>query len=333
MDDRAELKHLTEVLTGPESSPGQWFAASVALHKLFLRISGLDEKEEAHRRDVQMPSGKALGPVWAAFCLKDAIRTRIFLRSILNALYEVRRRFPDEPIHVLYAGCGPFATLMLPLVPLLKENSAVFTLLDVWPENVRSVKTLIDAFQAGAFVREIAVADAVQYRIDPDRPVHVLVMELLQAGLTNEPQVAALANLAPQLRPGAIVVPERVSVHAGLLHPGKDMRRMTDPEGAVQDVFHLLEPGFTLTADPADWLAFTQGEERVVRLPADRDPAYNRLCLFTRLQVYGNERIETWESALTQPLPLLKLEEPPQAAGIALRYECGVAPGFRFRLL
>ncbi|MBL7806151.1 MAG: hypothetical protein JNL02_20580 [Saprospiraceae bacterium] len=333
MDDRAELRRLTEVLTGPESSPGQWFAASAALYELFLRISGFNEKEEAFRRDVQMPSGKALGPVWAAFCLKDAIRTRIFLRGILKALEAARHRFPGTPIHVLYAGCGPFATLMLPLVPLLKENSAVFTLLDVWPENVQSVKRLIDAFQAESFVREIAVADAVRYRIDPNGRAHVLVMELLQAGLSKEPQVAALANLAPQLLPGGIVLPERIRVNAGLLHPGKDMRRMTDPDWAGQDVFRLLEPGFTLTADPDDWQSFLRGEERIIHLPANRDPAYNRLCLFTALQVYENECVETWESALTQPLLLKNLEEPPQATGIALRYECGVAPGFRFRLL
>ncbi|MFN8304448.1 MAG: hypothetical protein U0U46_18310 [Saprospiraceae bacterium] len=333
VDNRAELKRLAEALTGNEGSPGHWFAAGNALYELFRGISGLDERDETLRSDLLLPEGKAISPVWAAHCIKDSIRTRVFLRGILAAIEEARRRFPGGRIHILYAGCGPFASLLLPLVPFLEKDSVEFTLLDALPKNIDLAGQMVAAFHAEPFVREMVVADAASYPIDPAAPVHIVVAEMMQAGLQSEPQVAAVANLAQGIKAGGILVPQRVAVQAGLMHPALNMRRMTDPDWQALEVFRLLEPGFALTADPADWLELRSGAEKIIPLPAGRDAAYSQLALFTTLKVFGKENLNVWDAALTQPLLLHKLAVGEQVEALALRYVCGGAPGFQFRLL
>lgn len=56
-------------------------------------------------------------------------------------------RFPGEIIHILYAGCGPFALLCLPLLPLLAGQAVHFTLLDVHARAVESVQAILAAWR------------------------------------------------------------------------------------------------------------------------------------------------------------------------------------------
>lgn len=330
-DYRQELRLWSERLIAPGGLPGEWFAAGNALYALFKQISGIDERDAAFREDVVLPSGKAIAPLWAALCLKDCVRTRAFLRGTLAAIEEAHHKFPGEKIHVLYAGCGPFATLMLPLVPFLAEGSVEFTLLDVAPKNIELVQKMVAAFGAAPFVREIVQADATSFQ--PVEPVHIVVVEMMQVGLRSEPQVAAVAHLASCLKPGGVMIPERIDVFAGLLHPGQNTRRMTDPDWVGGPVYHLLEPGFSLTAAPADWQMLMDGRTQEIPLPADRDPAYSQLCLFSTLNVYGEERLNVWDSGLTQPVLLHRLEAEERPKALHLWYRCGSDPGFEFRLL
>jgi hypothetical protein len=75
-------------------------------------------------------------------------------------LGQINGKGQAQPIHVLYAGCGPFALLALPLMTAFSKQEVVFTLIDIHPESLRCARHLIDSFGYGAHVRAYACADA-----------------------------------------------------------------------------------------------------------------------------------------------------------------------------
>ncbi len=327
-----DLQRLGGILTNPDAAPGNLFLASRELYQLFMFVSGIDPQGAGARDDLHLPQGKALAPAWAAHCVRDYQRTSAFLCGLLHAVRAARRRFPGHPIHVLYAGCGPFATLALPLIPLLDGQPVTFTLLEVSPVSVGYLKRTIAAFGLSPWIRRIVLGDATDYRADPACPVHIVVGEMLQAGLREEPQVAATRNLAPQLAAGGFLLPQSITVQLGLLHPGRDRDRMMGTEMNNDPVYQLLEPAFELSAATVMAMLGADYPELEVDIPTDRDPAFSQLALFTCLQIFGQAQLDVWASGLTQPLLLQQLSGQP-IRKIGLRYRQGSHPGFEWRVI
>src|SRR6478752_3491209 len=88
-------------------------AAVTSLDRLFRDITGLSENttDVRDRSAISLSAGSAISPLDAGRCLLDVPRTVAYLRGAYAAIQEARQRFPGEVIHVLYAGCGPFALL------------------------------------------------------------------------------------------------------------------------------------------------------------------------------------------------------------------------------
>ncbi len=329
--NRAALQHWTELLTGPSESPADWLHAGRQLYQLLIDVSGLDIEAGENRESTYLPAGKALAPSLAAYCVLDFVRTRVFLRGILKAIQTALKQFPDEQLQILYAGPGPFATLALPLFPLLDPQRVKFTFLEISERSIAYLTKALDAFAFHPWVGEILQDDATTYQAKAATPPHLIIIEMLQAGLRMEPQVAATQNLARQMAPGGILIPQRISVKAGLLHPKRNQERMTSMEGPSGAVFHLLGAVLELSQNGA--VPDPQGPEIILDAPAVPDPGFSQLALFTNIQVFGDERLNNWDSALTQHLPLTRIlsENPWKQAGF--KYLLGPEPHFAWRLI
>ena len=322
------LQQLTERLIGPSGTAGQWLQASHDLYRLLLDVSCLDTEAGANQQDMALDSGKALAPVWAAHCILDFMRTRVFLRGVLQAIDSIGKRFPDTELHVLYAGTGPFATLVLPLIPLLDPAKVRFTLLEISSESIDCLEKVVKAFGFEPWIREIICADATTYRTAA--PLHIVITEMMQAGLRREPQVAATLNLAPQIVPGGCLIPQQIRLQAGLLHPERDQERMTQEEASSGEIFQLMGTVFELsqnTALPPSGIF----PEIMLNFPANRDPAFSRLALFTEIQIFETTHLDTWQSGLTQPLILTSLPPEKAATQVGFQYKPGKEPGFEWR--
>lgn len=336
------LRAIADTLLDASAPPDQTLAASRALTDLFADLDGFDAKQAdtdyKNRLDTYTAHGKAISPVNAARCVWEHLRTSRFLQGTHAAIREARRRFPGQPVEMLYAGTGPYATLALPLLPLFFPEDLRLTLLDIHPHCLDSVARLLDGFGLNGFVREFVVADAARYRHPSDRPLHVVVSETMQKSLIKEPQAAITLNLAPQLAPGGLLVPERIEVRACLADPRREIPTMDAagnfPERARVDlgkVFELSLEAARAWAKPD--LADVAMPPARVAVPAPRPEDATRFMLLTHIATFGDIALGDYDCSLTCPVEIRELRDPAPGLEVELRYRMDASPGFEHRVL
>ncbi len=111
------LQYLVRMMLDPAASQDQLEQSLQALHDVLYTLAddGLGLWDQG---DTPLSTGIAIGPAAAISCLHDTWRTVKFLRGIYRAIRDLQARFAKTKIHVVDAGCGPLATLVLPLCAL-----------------------------------------------------------------------------------------------------------------------------------------------------------------------------------------------------------------------
>lgn len=331
------LARLTRTLLTADD-PGDLAAAATALHGLLAALSGCTEGscDADGTAAILLPSGEAIAPIDAARCALDVARTSKYLRGIHAAISECRTRFGHRrPIDVLYAGCGPFATLALPLMTQFAADEVRFTLLDINPRALACARGATTALGLAGHVRDVVEADATTYRHPADEPLHIVVVEAMQRALAKEPQVAITLNLAPQLVDGGMLIPEAISVDACLYDPAAEFGFQTaDGEPVQQPVRLVLARLMELTADAARRLATSSSPFPAVTAAVPPHGARNlSIMLRTEIRVFGAIEVGEYESGITCPLGLHELGVSNEADRLSFEYVMGSGPQFRCRRL
>ena len=274
-------------------------------------------------------SGLALAPDMAATCAGDTIRTVMFLRGTRTAIADKHSEVSDRPVRILYAGCGPYAILAVPLMLALSAEVASFTLVDIHPESVASAERIITALNLTDAVFDIKVMDATGYLADPDFPADIILTEVMQACLQTEPQVAVVRHLLSQF-PSALLIPQEVRIDLVFADPAVEYsagHRSAQPDsqdGRIYSgsVFVLnREAVFSWKNVSGSYLPGLSVE--VNHFPDDR---YQPM-LFTDIGVYQQYRIGAYESGLTFPRMLESAEKISPGAQLNFQYRLGDNPG------
>jgi hypothetical protein len=294
-----------------------------ALHALLLECTGLSAQDSIQLTELRLPSGKALAPFYAAACIQDPLRTKKFARGVFEAISAARKRFPGERLHLLYAGTGPFATLILPLCTVFSPAEIGFTLLEAHPESASHLHKVIDIFGLQDFVQSIEETDATTYQAS--QPFHILLIETMQAATATEPQLAITQHLVPQLAPGGILIPQAITIQSGLLNPGKEDAYLLGLT-MERDSYVGLSPVFQLDTNTAlQKTAITA----IVHVPWSLRKDYQQLMLFTTVQITDTILLDFWESGLTIPQRLSDITfEKDQDCDVLLQYQQGENPKF-----
>lgn len=334
-DDLAVLRELTHDILRPDLPKSALIRQITELRQLVERRSLLPRAEELHLGEMQtrLDSGLAISPIKAALCARECFRTIAFIKGLGTAIQDARQ--PARPTRVLYAGCGPFAMLALPLMSMLSPQQAVFTLIDIHEESLGHARHLIDGLGFSSHVSGYICEDATRYRIPVDAVPDVIVSETMNASLRSEPQVTIARCLMAQA-PDALMVPSKVTVDACLLHLAKEYAApITDPQAAVlepeRDRIYLGKVFELSSQTIRDW-AGIQGDSlpaASIRIPPSFATRY-RPMLLTRIVVYGDSHLLDHESSLNLPQPFPGKPRFQGGEELRFHYQLGSNPGLVF---
>jgi len=282
-----KLKQLSQVLLNESSAPSQVRAALDAYSKTCARVTGItpDASFDAWAEDSFLESGVAINPRAAAHCVSDYQRSVVFIRAIHTAIGRLIARSEQGIVRVLYAGCGPYATLLLPVLSDFPPERLQLQLLDIHQASLDSVERLLEHFDLTAYDLTTQQADASRHRCQ--QPPNLVITETMQKALEQEPQFAVTANLAPQLATNGIFIPERIDVDLCLAQSTKR---------------HTLARLLSLPRD-----AGATPQAKTICLPALTGLDSMRAELITSIQVLEHYQLLPGEAQITLPRPCPEL--------------------------
>lgn len=312
---------LTNILLYEKENYGTILNGLHNLHDFYAGITGITA-EQTSDQNVFLPTGKAISPGQAANCLLDIRRTAVFLRGIRKAILQLQQELNGEPVHILYAGCGPYATLLTPLTTIFRPEEVRFHLMDVNQQSITAAEMLYTQINARNYVEEFICTDASTYRLT--QPMHLVICEAMQSALAREPQVSIMLNLIPQLTTQALFIPERITISAWLTD--RDQELQSHMVGGSEPQRKQLGDIFVIGRHNLPSLAPVE-----VTIPNDT-ASQDELQLFTTLDVFENERLDVYNCGITLPLKVMDVEG---KAGKKVRfeYQIGENPGFKWQLV
>jgi hypothetical protein len=273
------------------------------------------------------------------------------LRGIHAAILEAQNRFPHTAIEILYAGCGPFAPLAIPLTSRFSSTEIQFTLLDIHKRSLDAARHIFQAFGLTTFVRDYIQCDDASYQQDALHAIHIVMVEAMQAALEKEPQVAITMNLAPQLCSGGIFIPERIAVDcylfdltkefttlpveadaANSLWAGSDKDKIRAKLGGVLELTAMSYRNLLASGSSSEHRGASLSPKVTFDIPKDLDGEFN-LMLLTTITVFDSIALGAYESGLTCPRILYDLGKIRRGMRIELAYHLGDKPGFKYTSL
>jgi SAM-dependent methyltransferase len=272
-----------------------------------------------------LDSGLALSAQEAALCVLDFTRTAAFVRALDGVI--LKRLCRGAPVRVLYAGCGPLATLALPLAVRYPAAAVKFCLIDIHPASLDAARQLFAHHGLGDRIAMTICADAAQLQLPPMPRQDVLLMEVMQRSLAHEPQFAVVANLLPQCASDAELVPQRIVVSAALACPQVEFdplaARVRIAPIALLELSRDILPALRTALEPAA----TRIPLPALRMPAALPPDL-QLMLTTRIEASAIDVLGDYDSGLTYPQFLPNLGSIHANEVLQVAYRLGRNPGF-----
>ena len=292
----------------------------------------MDVRSDVTEGETSANDGLAISPTQAAMCAGEFQRTAVFLRGLHDAIASVVETLSPEPVRILYAGSGPYAALAAPLMTIFPPHVARFTILDIHPESIKHVESVVHQLGLCDSVDAFEVADACSYTIPKESIPHIILSETMSTALEKEPQVAIMRHLLSQV-PDAIIVPESVRVCANLVDTSAEIDiiipESEDPSGKSQPDRIPLGPVFELNAaNIRSWrsLSGDQLPAAAINIPYTPNPSY-RPYFFTAITTFGSHLLQTHDCSLTGIREIPVSEDLSVGQSLKFYYHLGASPG------
>ncbi|MGG6230785.1 hypothetical protein [Tenacibaculum sp. SDUM215027] len=301
MNLKKELQRITSVFFEDTKDYSKSFSALKKYKKLLLGISNETINNEEHRNNVLFENGIAIGTLWAANCLDDLVRTLKFIIGINIAIQEKIQQ--KDSLHILYAGTGPFASLILPFILKYADLNITYTLLEVNPLSFETLKSTIKKLGFETNNINFINQDATKYQFPKNFSPDIIISETMQRALDSEQQVSIFYNLMRQSDSDTIFIPEKITLAIGT---GSSKVKKTDIQQKCylkhNNVFEVSKKAMNSN----DWL-FEKTSNKLdftkkhTVLKEEELSTASEIVVMTEITIYRNEKLIINESGLTIP--------------------------------
>ncbi|WP_046756287.1 SAM-dependent methyltransferase [Kordia jejudonensis] len=302
--------------------------------KFLIELTQLEFHEPIKDADIQFENGIALNTRDAAMCVVDIIRTRQFIRGILKAVQHVQQQ-KSTTIKIMYAGTGPFAMLILPLLTKYTSDQLQLTLLEVNKDTIACLKRLIKKLEIEEYVAEIIQEDASKHKTNKKEEIDIFISETMQFGLVKEQQVPIALNLVSQLRKDVIMIPQNIKLDLTLMNADTELIINNKFESRFKVLKTVLEFDTEFIHTNAEKIKRSNRIELCEGLQfiEETNNTFDRLAMLTSIQVYRDEWIHIDLSSLTIPKRILNIADvKPTVNSISMDYVIKEIPDFEYKL-
>lgn len=285
-------------------------AAANKLAQIYEQLLSQIVKNESYQdtNPTHVDGGVALSSRHALDCLDDPLRTVRFIAGAYTALRDTLSTIEHRPLQVVYAGCGPGAPLLLPFLHEFDKDELEITLLDLNTTSMQSVKQLIDHLELQEYFRSFELVDAITYQHPKELGLHFVISETMDKGFTREPQIRVTQNMAAQLHPDGVFIPEAIELYTEHTFYGKEpyfdiYKKHED----LPPLYETVDRELLFTIDKSVHnkapFSYTSAERKV---PEDYSQTPD-VAVFARLQIYKDYVLEKSQSLLSNPVCILSL--------------------------
>ncbi len=282
------------------------------MYQAYSKITNAVAEDLTYNKAIQTPNGIAISQESAAYCLKDTVRTTQFLRGIYQAINDKLNK--DKKIRILYAGCGPFATLATPLTQIFSSTEISFTFLDINNSSLLAVQKIYEEWKISDFVEQYIEADATDQSLEIAYPFDIIISETMQMGLKNECQVPITRNVLRFLKPNGVFIPEQILIDIYLAGKESKYNLKESEKLYLGNVYNL---DYKNVPEP--------NRKTELNVPKSE---FKYLHMLTEIRVYKDFRLSAYDSSLTVPLILNRFEEE-LPSSIQFEYQETEKPDFK----
>jgi hypothetical protein len=280
------------------------FSISKEYYDFLVEVIDLDPDAEQNRSSRKyFDNGYSIGLTWAAMCIKDIMRTKKFVDGLYQAVCDVQKNIGSKPVHILYAGTGPFATLVLPLTARFTSQELQFTLIEVNEDSYNCVNKLFHTLNLQEYIHHSEQVDATKWKLPVDLGIDIFLSETMQRALKCEQQVAICMNIVPQLSPKVLMIPENIILKSALIHyesPNPNLEIASPIVNSFGTIFELNKETILQNT-----FAYNEAKGNynfppiILDIPKPTTEKVPTLNILTEIVVYGEDIITYNESGLT----------------------------------
>jgi hypothetical protein len=300
------------------------FYSGITADNSVFNLSGSNE--------IFIKGGQALSTLHASACTDDYLRTVFFIKGVYKAVSKLLADHPLRTINIVYAGCGPFATLLLPLLPLFDKHRIEAVLIDINDHSIESVRHLLPLLGLEDYRLTLIEVDATAYTKPEDWEIDLLVTETMHYALTSEPQVSVTKNFMSQLKEHSILIPQQI--HIDLCYSFYAKEPFLRNADGIENTYSLhpypdrqyVDRLFSVNKNLGETIGNATQIETVIYTIPDNFEAFPDICLFTEVQVFDDVKLGYAQSLITNPYCVTSLYNLQAHPGFRLVYDFSETP-------
>ena len=175
-----------------------------------LNISTFHFNNELQTQHINLTNGLAVSTHLASKCFEDYLRTYNFMFGAYRAVLAQLANNPNIPVKILYAGTGPFCTIILPILYLSKVNQISITTLEINTDSYSFSKKVISSLGKEGYFDSMQLINALDFH--SDEPFDIIISETMDKALSREPQLAIFSHLSKFISETGTLIPQNIKV-------------------------------------------------------------------------------------------------------------------------